>query len=130
MRVAGHEINVSNLRIEHPYTIEPAEPLPRELPVLMVICNNGAEADRLVAVEAGQAGSAGFVGRPASGADAVPVGAIDLPAYSQTVLGPKTAHVVLRDLHETIQGYQYFPISLVFEKAGRIEVEVYVEDRE
>lgn len=126
---AGHEIEFKHLRIQHPYAIEPVERLPRELPIYMVIGNSSDTLDRLVGVESSQAGWAGLVTRSPSAAELQPVTAIELPANSQTVVGPNSAHVMLRDLKELIEGYACFSIFLVFEKAGKVEIDVYVEDR-
>jgi periplasmic copper chaperone A len=128
--VSGHELTVKHLTILHPYTIEPVERLPHEVTVYMVIGNSAAAADRLIGVESQQASSASLVARSAADGTAQSVAAIELPANAQTVLGPKSAHVLLRDLKETIEGYQYFPLTLVFEKAGLVEIEVYVEDHD
>jgi len=34
----------------------------------------------------------------------------------------------LRGLTEPLDGYQYFPLVLIFARAGRMEIEVYVEE--
>lgn len=121
--VASHEIVFKQLRIEHPYTFEPEVRLPARLPIYMLISNRSEQSDRLIAVETVHGASTVLAGAPLSD------GGIELPAKAQTVLGPKSAYVLLRDLEETVEGYQYFPIVLVFEKAGKVEIEVYVEDR-
>jgi periplasmic copper chaperone A len=126
---AGHEVDFKHLRILHPYTIEPLERLSRDLPVYMVISNSSGASDRLVGAGSSNGGSAAFVTRSPSGAELRPVLGIELPANSQTVMGPDSAHLLLRDLKEPIEGYAYFPIFLVFEKAGKVEIEVFVEDR-
>ena len=126
---AGHELTFKHLTILHPYTIEPVERLPHEVTVYMVIGNTAAEADRLIGVESKQASSAALVARSAIDGTPQSVAALELPANAQTVLGPKSTHLLLRDLKETIEGYQYFPLTLVFERAGMIEIEVFVEDR-
>jgi hypothetical protein len=37
-------------------------------------------------------------------------------------------HILLRGLTEPLDGYQYFPLVLTFERAGWMEIEVYVEE--
>ena len=127
---AGHELTFKHLKIMHPYTIEPVERLPRQVVVYMEIGNSTAAANRLIGVESRHATSAALVTQSSDGVTPLPVAAIELPANARTTLGPKSAYVLLRDLTETIEGYQYFPLTLVFEKAGKVEVEVYVEDRD
>jgi periplasmic copper chaperone A len=126
---AAHELSFKHLTILHPYTIEPVERLPQEVAIYMKIGNAAAEADRLIGVESKQATSAVLVVRSPRWRTPRPVRSIVLPANVRTTLGPKSAHVLLRDLKEAIDGYQYFPLTLVFEKAGKVEIEVFVEDR-
>jgi copper(I)-binding protein len=125
----GHEVDFKGLKILHPYTIEPVDRLPHVLPIYMVIRNTTATPDRLIGIETNHAGYAELVNRslPTSGSGSRV--AVEFPARSQIVMGPHSAHVVLRKLTATLEGYAYFPIRLVFEKAGKVEVEVFVEDR-
>ena len=122
---AAHEFTINGLHIYHPYAIEPVERLPTVLPVYMKIRNTGATPDRLIGVASSHAKSAVLVG----GADAGLVTGIDIPVNGHTTLGPATAHIQLRDLTEPVEGYEYFAITLTFEKAGRVDIEVCVEDR-
>jgi periplasmic copper chaperone A len=125
---AAHEFTISGLHINHPYTIEPVERLPRTLPVYMEIRNSGA-SDRLISVASEHAKSAALVSAARDGSTAGPIAAIEIPAGAKIVLGPAVAHIQLRDLTEPVEGYEYFTVTLTFEKAGRVEVEVCVEDR-
>lgn len=126
---SGHQTTVKSLKLLHPHAFEPAEALPPAVPVYMVIENSSAEPDRLIAVQSEQAATAVLVdGTTAAAPDRV-LAAIDLPPNAPTVLGPKSAHVLLRDFKESLEGYEYFPLTLVFEKAGKVDIEVFVESR-
>jgi periplasmic copper chaperone A len=115
LQAGAHEIVVGDLHIRHPYVIEPTERLPGELVVSMNIRNDGA-ADRLLAA------------RSPFAAGAVVAAPIVLPPGQATTIGGTGATLVLKGLTEPLAGYAYFPMTLVFEKAGVVNIEVYVED--
>ena len=115
---SAHEIIAGDLDIRHPYAIEPTD-ASKDVSVYMVIRNDG-DGDTLVAARSPFATSTTIVGSA--------VGSIDLPAHAETVVGPATGFVKLRGLTEPLAGYQYFPMTLVFAKAGDVDIEVYVED--
>ena len=125
---AAHEIIAKDLQIVHPYTTEPGEPAQTTTPVYMVIRNTGAQADRLLSARSPFAKTVSIVGKTPAGAIAIVDGGIDLPAHSETVVGPSTRFLRLDGLTEALQGYQYVPITFVFENAGTVEGEIYVED--
>jgi periplasmic copper chaperone A len=121
----AHEFNVNGLHIVHPYTIEPVERLARRVPVYIKIRNTGAVTDRLLSVSSPHAAGAALV----SARGAYTLRDINLPAGRELTLGPNTPHIELRDLTEPLEGYEYFPVTLMFEIAGRVDIEVCVEDR-
>jgi periplasmic copper chaperone A len=125
----AHETVFKDLRIVHPFTFEPTERLPQTAPVYMTIRNSGARPDRLIAVDAPFAAKASLIEVPPSGTGPRTVPAIIIPAGGETVLGAKTAFVLLHKLNEPLEGYEYFTISLTFEIAGKVDIEVCVEDR-
>lgn len=122
---SAHEIFAKDLEIRHPFTRESAETLASKVAVYMVIRNTGAQADRLIAVRSPFARLGELVRNDPSN----PTGdGIDLPPHSETTVGPNATYVLFRDMTEPLVGYQYFPATLVFEKAGAVEIEIYVED--
>jgi copper(I)-binding protein len=58
-----------------------------------------------------------------------PVAAIDAPAGGMVELTPGGVHLMLEALREPLEKGSSFPLTLVFEKAGEVTVEVRVEDR-
>ena len=105
-----------------------------EVPIYMVIKNNGGVADRLLSASAPFGKSVAIV-TLVPGAEPVTITCgIELPANSETIVGPRTVFFLLKNLTEPFSGYQYFPMTLVlektgdFENAGPVEIEVYVED--
>lgn len=119
--VSAHQFETGDIKIKHPYTIETTD-ASADVAVYMTIVT-GVQPDRLIGLRSAFAKTATIVAAPGhAGA------AIDLPANTETVVGPNTAFVVLHDLTEPLAGYQYFPMTLTFERAGTVEIEVYVED--
>jgi periplasmic copper chaperone A len=124
---SSHEVKLQNLQIVHPWVRglehEGATP-PRDVSVAMTVFNRGAAGDRLVAVSSPLAASAEIRlrGQPA---DAIAVG----PASSVALTpGGLDASIVLHGVTDDLAGYETFPVWLTFEKAGRVEVAVFVED--
>ena len=56
-----------------------------------------------------------------------PVGSIDLPVGASTQLKPGGLHVMLMGLKAPLKQGESFPLTLSFEKAGSITIEVTIE---
>lgn len=56
-----------------------------------------------------------------------PVAAIDLPAHGSAELAPGSLHVMLIGLKAALDEGGRMPLTLTFERAGRVEVEVSVQ---
>ena len=98
LTVRAHEIVANELHIQHPFTVEPAAGTALEVPVYMVIKDNGGVADRLLSASSPFGKSVAIVTR-VPGAEPVTItSGIPLPAHSETVVGPRAAFVVLRSL--------------------------------
>lgn len=124
----AHEYKLDALTIEHPWaraTIGQS----KTGAAYLVVNNGGAEADRLIRVETAAAGRAEL--HTHSVEDGVmkmrQVQAIAVEPGSPAVLKPGGLHVMLFELKTPLQEGAHFPMTLVFEKAGAIEVEVAVE---
>lgn len=113
------------LRIEQPFARATA-PTARAGGAFMTIVNTGASADRLLRVETSVAARAelhtvimeGDVMRMRE------VPGIDVPANGKATLAPGGFHVMLMELKAPLKAGDTAPITLVFEKAGRIDVNV------
>ncbi|MEM7710340.1 MAG: copper chaperone PCu(A)C [Pseudomonadota bacterium] len=130
--IAAHEFSGGDLHIGHPYS----HPTPGVAPsgiVYLTIRNDGAVADTLIAVEA-----AGFEGTslhrtemeggimrmfPQEGGIAVPPG-------ETVTLEPQGLHIMLEGLGgDPMELDERIPVTLIFERAGRIDVVVNVDPR-
>jgi copper(I)-binding protein len=56
-----------------------------------------------------------------------PVAAIDVKAHGQTILAPGGLHIMLIGLKHPLKEGDNFPLTLTFEKAGKLDVTVAVE---
>ena len=94
----------------------------------MTIFNHSGGMDRLVAVESDVAKKAEL--HTHSMNDGVMrmrrISAIEVHPGEPAVLAPGGTHVMLMGLHKILKEGQPFTMSLVFEKAGKIEVDVAV----
>ena len=121
----AHEVEAGGLKIVHPWTYEPAEGA-KSAVVSMTIHNTGALADRLLA--AASPFSAGAELRQGNEPEQ-PSGPIDIPAGETVKLRAGGPHVTLIGVSEPLAGYETFPLSLTFETAGKVDIEVMVEER-
>lgn len=125
----AHEIQVGDLEIIHP-----AIPLPHSgAPTAagyMAIANNGTHPDRLIGVEVPIAKSSSLH-RTEVSADGVarmlPLEAVDIPADDTVLFEQGAMHVMLMGLSAPLQEGDMVPATLIFEHAGRIDIEFMVD---
>jgi len=94
----------------------------------MTLSNAGAADDRLTGVSAGVSDKAELHTHIREG-DIMrmrPVEAIDVPAGGVATLQPGGDHVMFMGLHQPLKEGEMFPLTLTFEKAGEVTVEVMV----
>ena len=122
----AHEFKAGSITVEHPW----ARPAAAGNSAAYFALENEGAADRLVRVSSDVAGSvemhsttidAQGVGRM------VPVQAVDVPPGTEAKFAPGGLHVMLIGLTKPLAEGQEFPLTLTFEKAGAVTVEVAVE---
>ena len=123
---AGHEFKIKDLEFIHPYTREPARGV-KDVSVYMVLRNTGGTGERIVGVSSPFAARGELRAAKAAGEGQLP--AIEIAANATMELEAEGPHIRLLGLTEPLDGYQYFPVLLTFERAGRVEIDVYVEER-
>ena len=121
----AHEFKIKDFEFIHPWTREPASGV-KDVPVYMVLRNTSAMEDRTVAVSSPFATKGEL--RAAKGEGESQIGAIPIGGNATVELDADRPHILLRGLTEPLDGYQYFPLTLTFERAGQMEIEVYVEE--
>jgi periplasmic copper chaperone A len=118
--VPAHDIKHKSLQIVHPWAHESKDKTSPSADVYMTIRNSGRVADRLVSASSARSGQVQLV--PVS-ADAFKIG-----AGQEIKLSKNTGFVRLLGLTKPLYMHDNFPVTLVFEKAGRIQVEVHIEE--
>jgi len=115
----------SPLRIEQPFARATA-PTARAGGAYMTIVNSGATADRLLRAESSVAARTELhtVIKEGDVMRMREVPGIDVPANGKAMLAPGGFHVMLMELKAPLKAGDTAAITLVFEKAGRIEVAV------
>lgn len=127
----AHEYKVGNLSVDHPFAYETPK-VARAGGGYMMITNSGAEADRLIEVRA----EFPQVMIHLSTVDDQGVArmehvmALDIPAGETVELAPGGYHVMFMGLNgNPLEEGDKVPATLVFEKAGELEVVFNVEKR-
>ncbi len=125
----GHEIVAGDLQIIHPHIPQPAASA-RTAGGYMAIVNNGTEPDRLVWIETGIAAKA-EVHESKVGTDGMgtmePVAALEIPAGGTVSLDRGGLHVMFMGLKAKLTEGEMHKAVLVFEKAGRVEMEFMID---
>jgi len=128
----AHSHKKRGLEIVHPWTPAMLDARIRNITVYMTLKNRSRAADRLVRaatplaekVELIDLQSVGSVKLPA------PVTALGIPARGTRELKVDGPRLLVTGIKKRFHAYDSFPVTLVFEKAGRIVVEVTVEEAE
>ncbi len=115
----------NNLVIEAPWA-RASIGLQRPGVVYLTIRNRDSLPDTLIAIETPKAGSAEVHRTQISNSIATmaPANRVDIPAGDDLLLAPGGLHIMLMMLATPLTRGSTFPMTLVFEKAGRIEITV------
>src|SRR6516225_4237352 len=112
----AHEFKIKNFEFIHPWTREPAHGV-KDVPVYMVLRNMASTPDRIVAVSSPFATKGELRAGKSEGER--PVSAIRVPADDTIELNAGGPHIFLLGITGPLDGYQYFPLVLTFERAGK-----------
>lgn len=119
----AQEYQVGELLITHPWSRE----LPVDLPggsAYFTVLNQGSQTDRLIAVSSPRAQHATL--HTQAGNDGMmnmkDVAFMDIPAHGEVTFKPGANHVMLSGTQQPLKAGEQFPLTLEFEKAGKIEV--------
>ncbi len=118
----AHGVTRGDIEIIHPHIAMPFVGA-KSAAAYMVIANEGAQADRLIAVESPAAKVLGLHATE-HGTGAVarmqPIERVEIPAGDIVVLEPGGLHIMLMGLIAPLTAGQMVPGVLVFERTGRI----------
>ncbi len=125
----AHDHAAGDPLIDHPWARATA-PQQQNGAAYFTVTNNGATADRIVAAESPVAGRVELHTHDVDSAGVMrmrQVEAIELPPGETVALRPGGLHVMLIGLEDRLVEGAAFPLTIVFEAAGAVEVEVRVE---
>ncbi|AYN93848.1 MULTISPECIES: copper chaperone PCu(A)C [unclassified Pseudomonas] len=126
----AHEYETGQLHIDHPWSRATPPGAPTGA-VYFVVHNHGKQADRLLSADSPVAASAelhttinkdGMMGMRHMEQGA------EIASGAELRLEPQGNHLMLVGLKQPLVAGQRFPLTLHFEKAGNIEVQVAVQD--
>lgn len=125
----AHEVTVGDLQIIHPHIPQPAATA-KTAGGYMAIVNSGSETDRLIGIETDIAAKAEVheskVDANGIGTmDAVP--ALEIPPGGTVILEQGGYHVMLMGLAGKLTEGEMHKATLIFERAGRVEIEFMIE---
>jgi copper(I)-binding protein len=126
---AGEALKAGSLVISHAWMYENAG-MGHSTSVFLTIDNQGAAPDRLIAAETGFADHAVLQAQTLSAEGVLEikdVAALQVNPGQVLTLKPGVVWLELESVHQTFEHGEHFDLTLTFEKAGRIEVEVEIE---
>lgn len=125
----AHEVTVGDLQIIHANIPAPMGS-GQVAAGYMGISNEGDHPDTLIGVEVGFAAKA-MLHTTEFSADGVAsmkhVEALEIPARDTVVLEPGGYHIMLMGLNQSLNVGDMMPATLIFEQAGRVEIEFMVD---
>lgn len=124
----AHGYKAGPIEVEHPWARATAGSVPNGAAYL-VLTDHGSAPDRLVSASSPAAERAELhMHMMDNGVMKMrPVDAIEVTPGSSTTLAPGGLHIMLFGLREPLVKGKAFPLTLVFEKAGAVTVEVDVQ---
>lgn len=125
---AAHETRTGSLVIEHAWA-RATTAVQKNGSVYMTIANHGGEPDRLVGARSSAAGSATLhvnTVTPEGVVQMRSVDTVDIAPGGEVRLAPGGLHIMLSGLSAPLAGDTKVPMTLVFERAGEVAVEVEV----
>lgn len=128
-QAAAHGFTAGDLEIGHPHVLAPAASA-KSAAGYLTIANQGQDADRLIGVEIPSVKHS-ELHTTTHGADGVArmghVDAIEIPSGETVALERGGMHIMLMGLTDPLTEGQMIPATLIFERAGRVEVEFSVD---
>ncbi len=124
----AHSHKRKNLEIVHPWTPETTRKDATVARVFMTIKNSARVADRLISASTPRAEKVELAAGEDGGKHGKAAAPFSIAPGKPLVLHAKGQHLVLTGLKKALHAYEDFKLVLVFEKAGRMTVDVMVEE--
>lgn len=123
----AHDYAMGGIHVAHPWSLALPD-VARNGAAYMEISNRGEHVDRLTGASSSIARRVSLHSHTVN--DGVlrmrPIEAIEVEPGTSSVLAPGGLHIMLMELKEPLIAGKSFPLTLTFENAGKIELEILV----
>jgi periplasmic copper chaperone A len=128
----AHSHKQKGLEIVHPWCSATSDPSIKSTAVYMLIKNRTRKLDRLIGATSTSAQKIELrePAKAAPGAETRIVASVAVKAGQEVALKRTGPHLVLSGLAKPLAPYDSFLMTLIFQRAGKIEIEVVVEEAE
>ena len=124
----AHSHKFKTLEIVHPWCIETGDAA-KPVAVFMTIRNAGGRPDKLLRATTSMAAKAELrEAGTAPDAEGNVISAVAVGGHGEVNLKRAGPHILLSGMKKQLSPYDSFFMTLAFERAGKVEVEVMVED--
>lgn len=123
----AHSHKFKQLEIVHPWCIETSDAA-KPVVVSMTIKNAGKRPDRLLSASTAVAAKAELREGGTPEAEGPVIRAVPVGGHGEVNLKRGGPHIVLSGMKKALSPYDSFFMTLRFERAGKVEVEVVVEE--
>jgi periplasmic copper chaperone A len=126
----SHSHKKKGLEIVHPWTRETTDQGTVNIPVFMTVKNMSRTTDRLVGASSDLADKIELIELQDHGSGKMPVATSTfvVAAGKSLQLTPAGSRLLLLGVKKSLTAFDSFGMTLMFEKAGKVEVEVMVEE--
>jgi len=124
----AHSQKFKALEIVHPWCIE-TEDTAKPVVVSMTIRNTGSKPDRLLRVSAPNAAKADLRAEVPPDVEGNVIASVPVERKSEVNLKRGGPHILLTGVKKPLGAYDSFPMTLTFERAGKVEIDVMVEEK-
>lgn len=127
-QLMAHDYEIADLHIDHPWS-RALPPVAKTGAAYLTIENRGEKADRLLEVTTPVAGHAELHEHVHQDGlmKMQQIQAMTLPAGETVSFKPGSYHIMLFDLKQPLVAGEKFPMTLHFEQAGELDVEIAVQ---
>ena len=123
----AHSHKFKKLEIVHPWCIETNDTA-KPVAVYMTIRNAGGQPDKLLSATTRMAAKAELREAGAAPAEGNAIGSVAVGSRGEVDLKRTGPHILLSGMKKQLSPYDSFLMTLRFERAGKVEVEVMVEE--
>lgn len=124
----AHSHKLKALEIVHPWCIE-TEDTAKPVVVSMTIKNAGSKPDKLLRASASSAAKTELRAGVSPDAEGGVIASVPVGGRGEVNLKRGGPHILLSGVKKPLGAYDSFLMTLTFERAGKVEVEVMVEEK-